>query len=111
MNRDQLRISQLVGDICQLAVMINQSTDMYVFVELSGHVSLFRIHFTPKSNFREHITYDELHYNESDYRTIESVIKRLTNLKMKLKKILVDKKIDKKSCSYTIREEYDYHLL
>lgn len=111
MNRDQLRISQLVGDICQLAVMINQSTDMYVFVDLSGHVSTIRMHTTYKKYYKNWITDDELHFIDSDYRSVEIVIKRLTNLKMKLKKILIDKKIDLESCSYTIREEYDYHLL
>lgn len=111
MNRDQLRISQLVGDICQLAVMINQATDMYVFVRLSGHVSSLDIHLTPKSNYQQHFTNDSLKYQESDYRTIESVINHLTKLKMQLKKILVDKRVYRKNCSYTKREEYDYHLL
>lgn len=111
MNRDQLRISQLVGDICQLAVMINQSTDMYAFVDISGHVSKMDIYLTPKSNYNKRVTSDGLYYNESDYRTSESLIDKLTKLKIQLKKVLLDKKVDFDFCSYTIREEYDYSLL
>lgn len=107
---DAIEIAKIIGDITTLATMVNELTDVCVFVDFSGHVSLLRVRVTPsKKEYNDVIVSDEL-YTSERWNKSEAGLKSLIQIKLGLKKILRDKKVNTKGLSYTIREEYDYHF-
>ncbi len=101
---------QLLSDISMLTLIINQETDMNVFLDFAGHVSSLRIYFTHDSDDYKWLVSSDIYLDPGDYRSEESVVDNLTRIKVNLKKIAVDKKIVYNDLCYSVREERDYHL-
>ncbi|MCY9738339.1 hypothetical protein M5X00_31600 [Paenibacillus alvei] len=102
-------IAVLIGEVQALAFLVNQSTKYAVFVEQSGHVESFKISIrASKENYKERITEDELYVSGDLARDVE---RKLKLLKLQLRKILRDNKVDYNELSYTIHEERDYSLI
>ncbi|MFB5761132.1 hypothetical protein [Paenibacillus medicaginis] len=110
--RFNLRASQLLGDIMQLSALINVHTEYAVFVRYSGHVSRIELNICrSKEEYNIRVTTDELHTIARKSVNEEHVISNLTKMKLRLKKILKESKVNISDCRYTVREEYDYHLI
>ncbi|BFH70639.1 hypothetical protein J27TS7_57670 [Paenibacillus dendritiformis] len=102
-------IAVLIGEVQALAFLVNQKTKYAVFVEHAGHVQKLKLSIrASKENFTEWITDDELYVSGNLAHGVE---RKLKLLKLRLRKILRDNKVDYNELSYTVREERDYHLL
>ncbi|MFD3271478.1 hypothetical protein ACE3MS_15265 [Paenibacillus dendritiformis] len=102
-------IAVLIGEVQALAFLVNQKTKYAVFVRYSGHVATLELSIrASKESFTEHITDDNFYVSGRNSRDVE---RKLKLLKLRLRKILRDNKVDYNELSYTIREERDYHLL
>lgn len=109
-KHESVEIAKITGDIMTLATMINELTNMCVFIDFSGHVNQFKIHITPsKKDYITRIVDDEIKTN-SQWSTHEDTLKSLIRIKLGLKKTLREQKVDTYGLSYTVREEYDYHF-
>lgn len=99
-------VARLVGEIQMLAVLVNERTDYAVFTRFSGHVKTWSLDIRKsKQDYHTHITSDEM-YVKDGVSTIS-----LKKMKLNLRKILRDNKITYNELNYSIREEYDYHLV
>lgn len=102
-------IAVLIGEVTALAFLVNQNTKHAVFVDYSGHVDDLELRIcTSKEKYNERITQDALYVSGDQARDVE---RKLKLLKLQLRKILRDNKVNYNELSYTIREERDYHLL
>ncbi|NGP60020.1 hypothetical protein FLT15_17925 [Paenibacillus thiaminolyticus] len=109
MELKRSEIAVLIGEVQALAFLVNQKTKYAVFVNYSGHVEILGVSIrASKENFTEWITSDDIYVSGRNARDVE---RKLKLLKLRLRKILRDNKVDYNELSYTIREERDYHLL
>lgn len=112
--RFDLTVSQIMGDIMQLAVLINNMTEYAVFVDYSGHVNSVTVNiYKDKKDVwsKDPITHDVLYADTNEWRKEDSVITCLTLMKTRLRMIAHEKKIDFSDLRKTERVVYDYHLI
>lgn len=113
-NRTKHRLAILVADINFYAALINLHTELAVFVNVSGHVGKIEVRVAPgkEKGYNETLTHDEVYFEPKSF--ISGAEEALTNIKLGLKKILLDNKVDRIGLDY---EEYvtetrhrDYYL-
>jgi hypothetical protein len=115
-NRVKHRTATIISDITFYASLINLHTDMCVFVNDHGHVGQLEVRMCEsKSRYNEERTTDSVYYQntrEFNVHSAEQADKKLTNIKMVLKKILHDNKIDVSGLDYDERTvvHRDYKL-
>ncbi|MGG4552568.1 hypothetical protein [Paenibacillus humicus] len=98
-------IARLSGEITMLALLINQTTELAVFVDFPGHVGWVEISIRQsKKDYNTTLTEDRVVFHRDD------AVNQLKKIKLKLRKILRDKKVDYNELDYTIREIREYHL-
>lgn len=106
-------ISQLVGEITSLAVIITTNTDTDVFINYSAHCDdlEIRIHSDGwKTNSRPDII-EDVFTKSSKYRTEREVMKKLYETEKQLIKIARKGKIDFSKLPYELIEVKKYHLV
>lgn len=99
-------IARLSGEITMLALLINQTTELAVFVDFPGHVEWLDISIRKsKERFNTILTEDRVSFRRSD------PVEKLKKIKLQLRKILRERKVNYNELDYSIAEVKNYHLV
>lgn len=88
MLTDEEKGAKLIGEIAQLAVLINQTTDYAVWIEVNGHVSWTDIRIA-----RSKTDYNDV-VHKSGPKHLKPALERLMDLRDKLQSLYETKDID-----------------
>jgi len=107
----------LVGDISFYAALINMHTNMCVFINDYGHTQSLEVEVCrSRVKYDYDTTKDEVRYDSRHYPSLRCdpvyTIEKLTNIKLGLKKILMDDEVDVRGLDYEELTEVhrDYNL-
>lgn len=90
-KKEQIKIRELVGKICDTCMRINQETERSAFCYVSGHVSAISVHIAAsKNDYNNYIMKWEAYYDEKEWNTPSQIIKNLTDRLAALEKFLAE---------------------
>ncbi|CAH1205808.1 hypothetical protein PAECIP111893_02425 [Paenibacillus plantiphilus] len=108
----RLEAALLVSEISALACMINAFTDYCVFFRFSGHVNSIDVEIArSKQEYKENDVKGSFYLPPCDPYDNEDLLRNMKLMKLRLKKILRDKKIDYSQLNYDIEEVRHYKLI
>ncbi len=100
------QVTGLIAEISTLCTLINFHTEYACFLRIEAHVSRIQVRICKDKIYEYNTTIanSEFYYSETIYSE-EEIIKELTGMKLSLKKILHDRKIDYSQLDYSEHTE------
>lgn len=90
-EKEQVKIRELVGKICDTCMRINQETERAAFCDLSGHVYLITVNIAAsKEDYNNLVMSCYAYYGEMSWNLTKDIIKNLTDRLAALEKFLAD---------------------
>lgn len=109
----RMETTMLIGEIMVLAHLVNENTDYCVFVDYAGHVGKLSLRLCEsKSNYTVELAIGEMYTNEEFVGAVdwqEEVFREMKLMKLRLRKILRDKKVDYSQLEYI--NEYKCYII